>query len=176
MRAELQLTVSVSVLNPRFSWRGRADWPHNWGTERHHLCCREFQCRIPVFRSCRCTYRRETRRQTSSGAPQQEGNVGTNVLKMQSYCFRCKNRINAETQELLEAQLKSNFGKQTKTPNPSASPSLFLWHQGIFGFRFSFRTLWPLAERKSHGSVDIFILSQCGRKQFVQVGFSGDFS
>lgn len=111
--------------------------------------------------------------QTSSGAPQQEGNVATNVLKMRSYCFRCKNRINAETQQLLEAQLKSNLGKQTKTPTPSASPSLFLWHQGIFGFRFSFRTLWPLAERKSHGSVDIFILSQCERKQFVQVGFSG---
>lgn len=43
--------------------------------------------------------------------------------------FRLKTRINAEILELLEAQLKSDLGKQTKIPNPLANPSLFLWHQ-----------------------------------------------
>lgn len=86
MRAELQLTVSVSVLNPRISSHRKADWPRNSGTEQHHLSqlnFREFQCRIPVFRRCRqrpvCTHHGETRRQTSSSARRQEGRVGTDI-------------------------------------------------------------------------------------------------
>jgi len=36
--------------------------------------------------------------------------------------------MNAETQELLEAQLNPELGKQT-IPNPLVNPSLFSWHQ-----------------------------------------------